>query len=51
VQQTTRKSGMWILSDVLDDDHILCLYHWLLGSGMKMFKLYTLILKFHMMMT
>jgi len=42
---------MWILCDVLDEDHSSHLYYWLLGLGMKMFKLYTIIFKFHMMMT
>jgi len=43
--------GMWILCDVLDEDHSLRLYHGLLRPGMKMFKLHTMIFKFHSMMT
>jgi len=39
VQQATKKFGMWILCDALDEDHSPSLYHWLLGPGMKMCKL------------
>jgi len=51
VQQATKKLGMRILCDALDKDHSMRPYHWLLGPGIKMVKLHTMIFKFHMMVT